>query len=243
MVLALGSTAGPAAGGYPAYHPSPLTHLGDARQVVVVTASGWGTSWATLRGYTRRADGTWALTTAATTARVGWAGFAWAGNRRQGSGTTPAGTFRVESGFGSAANPGTALLYRRIDRADWWSLDPRDPHTYNLFQTSRASAARWRTSEAEHLWDYAAQQYRYAAVLGFNRPRTWGWSSVERQYVTRTPSDTRRGGAIFLHVRGSGATAGCVAVSEPAMRALLRWLDPGRHPRIVMGPVGVIGRV
>ena len=35
----------------PPYHPSNLRALGTARQVIVVTASSWSTSYATLRTY------------------------------------------------------------------------------------------------------------------------------------------------------------------------------------------------
>jgi L,D-peptidoglycan transpeptidase YkuD (ErfK/YbiS/YcfS/YnhG family) len=44
------------------------------------------------------------------------------------------------------------------------------------------------------------------------------------------------GGAIFLHVNGDDDTAGCVSVSPRRMRKLLRWFEPDREPRIVMGP-------
>ena len=43
----------------PAYHPSRLTHLGDARQVVVVSARKWSSSYAMLRTWEREAAGAW----------------------------------------------------------------------------------------------------------------------------------------------------------------------------------------
>jgi L,D-peptidoglycan transpeptidase YkuD (ErfK/YbiS/YcfS/YnhG family) len=45
-----------------------------------------------------------------------------------------------------------------------------------------------------------------------------------------------RGSAIFLHITDGRSTAGCVAISRAGMTAVLRWLDPAQHPRIVMGP-------
>lgn len=223
----------------PPYAPSRLAHLGASRQVVVVTSASWRSTRAVLRGYQKGSDGRWRIAVPATPARIGYAGFVRATARRQGSGTTPAGTFRISRAFGTWSDPGTDLAYRRADRTDWWSLDPRDPATYNVYQPSRSPLARWRTSQAERIASFGAQ-YRHVAVLDFNRPRGVVWSSWRRQYVAREPADTRRGGAIFLHVDGPGATAGCVSVSQGRMRQLLRWLDPDHGPRIVMGPLSAI---
>ena len=71
-------------------------------------------------------------------------------------------------------------------------------------------------------------------VLSYNLPH--GVHYDGRQWVADRPANTRKGGGIFLHVNGDGATAGCVSVSRPMMARLLRWLDPAREPRIVMGP-------
>ena len=32
------------------------------------------------------------------------------------------------------------------------------------------------------------------------------------------------------------ATSGCVSLSEADLLTVLRWLDPGQQPRILMGP-------
>jgi L,D-peptidoglycan transpeptidase YkuD (ErfK/YbiS/YcfS/YnhG family) len=75
-------------------------------------------------------------------------------------------------------------------------------------------------AESEHLISYP-RQYRWALVIGFNYHK-----SVEK-----------RGAGIFLHVNGSGATAGCVSVSMSAMRRILRWVDPEAVPHIAIGTV------
>jgi L,D-peptidoglycan transpeptidase YkuD (ErfK/YbiS/YcfS/YnhG family) len=51
-----------------------------------------------------------------------------------------------------------------------------------------------------------------------------------------------RGSAIFLHVNGKGSTAGCVSITQANMISILRWLDPGQRPRIVMAPASDIDR-
>jgi L,D-peptidoglycan transpeptidase YkuD (ErfK/YbiS/YcfS/YnhG family) len=238
LSLMLALTLVPAAGAAtPSYHPSNLRALGNAQQVIVVTASSWSTSWATLRTYGKSSDGTWHVKFHAMRARIGGRGFALAANRLQSSSETPAGTFRITRAFGRYGDPGTALPYRRFDTNDWWPYDPRDPRTYNVYQRRRVAGAVWRRSWAENLWSYGGQ-YRYAAVVDYNMPSGVYYSGG--QWFARYPANTRKGGGIFLHVNGPGSTAGCVTVSYTELKAVLRWLNPAKAPRIVMGPSSVI---
>lgn len=224
----------------PPYHPSNLRNLGNAQQVIVVTASSWSTSWATLRTYEKDSGGTWRVKFHAMRARIGGHGFAPASTRLQNSSETPAGTFSITRTFGRYGNPGTAMPYRRFDTNDWWPYDPHSPRTYNVYQSRRVAGAAWRTSWAENLWSYGGQ-YRYAAIVNYNMPR--GLSYSGGQWFARDPANTRKGGGIFLHVSGPGATAGCVSISYTEMKAVLRWLDPAKAPRIVMGPMSAITRM
>jgi L,D-peptidoglycan transpeptidase YkuD (ErfK/YbiS/YcfS/YnhG family) len=232
--------AAPAAAATPAWHPSRLTHLGDSRQVVVVTAGSATTTWATLRTFRRDARGRWHEQFAPMRARLGSRGFAAPGHRRQRSGETPSGTYLLPRAFGSAADPGTALPYRRFDRTDWWPYDPRDPRTYNVYQFQRVAAATWRRSWAEHLWDFRGQ-YAYSVVIDYNLPS--GVHPAGRERLATRPADTGAGGGIFLHVSAPHPTAGCVSVSRAGLRAIVRWLAPSAHPRIVMAALSDIGRV
>jgi L,D-peptidoglycan transpeptidase YkuD (ErfK/YbiS/YcfS/YnhG family) len=238
---AAAGTAAPAPRVHPApsYDPSRLRHLGSARQVMVVTATSWSTSYATVRTYREDSTG-WHAQFAPMSARIGSRGFAPLGQRRQNSGETPAGTFALLRAFGAAADPGTALPYRRFDRNDWWPYDPRDTRTYNVAQFhGRSAATRWRPSWAEHLWDFR-DQYAYAVVLDYNLPDAVHRSGSQR--FAAGSADTRAGGGIFLHVRAPRPTSGCVAVSRAGMRSILGWLDPAQHPVIVMAPMSAIGR-
>ncbi|MDQ1629106.1 MAG: hypothetical protein QOI54_2850 [Actinomycetota bacterium] len=240
LVVGLLGRAQAVDGAVPAWHPSRLTHLGDARQVVVVTAGSFTTTWATLRTFRRDATGRWHEQFSPMRARLGSHGFAAPGRRRQHSGETPSGTYLLRWAFGSAADPGTALPFRRFDRDDWWPYDRRDPRTYNVYQFTRTDTARWRPRLAERLWDFR-DQYAYSVVIDYNLPGGVYRAGAER-YATRT-ADTGAGGGIFLHVSAPHPTAGCVSVSRAGMRALLRWLDPVAHPRIVMAPTSVIDSV
>ncbi len=207
--------------------PYSLTHLGDALQVVVVMTDSWSDTTGTLRAYELRAGNDWCRVIAPVKARVGYAGFAWAKNRKQSTGETPAGTFALPWAFGNSPDPGTDLTYRSVDNNDWWAYDPRSPSTYNRWLEHGLGGVR--SSWAEHLASYGAQ-YTHAVVVDYNLPS-----------ATKNP-DTTKGGGIFLHVNGAGATAGCVSVTKTDLVRILRWLDPDKHPVIVMAPASSITR-
>lgn len=138
------------------------------------------------------------------------------GRRRQGTRTTPAGTFGVVSAFG-VGNPGTKLSYRTIGPCSWWIEDPSQ-RDYNRW---REDCSHLSTSDNERLADYAGSLYRQAAVLSYN-------------YASPTRHGAGSGAGIFLHY-ATRYTGGCVAVnSHSELDATLRWLDPAQNPRIVI---------
>jgi len=220
--------------------PERLAHVGASRQVVVVTAANWDTSYAKLQTWQRSKAGDWRKVMGPVAARIGWSGFRRADNRRQGSGKTPAGTFDIVRGFGLVEPSGVDIPYRIVDGNDWWPYDPKDEKTYNVFQFHRVDQTRWRESWAERLASYQ-RQYRLALILDFNLPS--GVVVRNGQRVATEPADTAKGGGIFLHVNGTGATAGCVSISRAQMRKVVRWVKPGLDPVIVMGPRDVITRM
>ncbi len=206
----------------------------DVRQLVTVTSPRWSDRAATLSAWRRTAHG-WRRVRGPMPARLGYGGWVKAAKRVQSTGTTPAGRFRIPQAFGVRSDPGTTLRYRHVDANDYWPYEPRDPRTYNIYQPSKAPGTSWRADYSEHLAGYPVD-YAYAAVIGFNLPQGVHWSTKRRQWVADEVADTARGGGIFLHARDEKHTAGCVAVSRRQMRWLLRWLDPDRAPRIIMGP-------
>jgi len=221
--------------------PGDLSHVGDAGQVIIVTAASWQSTEGTLRAFERDGSGGWREVVPSTHAWLGYGGLVPGAKRRQGTGTTPAGTYAITSAFGRLPDPGTKLPYRQFDTNDSWTYDPSHPFTYNVFQTA---AIDWRSygGYAEHLWA-KGPQYRYVAVLDFNLPTgpiTTGPGGIRR---TATPPDTKLGGGIFLHVSKGRTTAGCVSIPVGTMRHILRWLAPGRHPVIVIGPASDLSRM
>lgn len=215
--------------------PARIGARKTVRQMVTVSASSFGATTGRLKAWRRDRRDNWVLARGPVEVVVGYRGWVKAGQRVQSTGTTPAGRFTLPSAFGRWADPGARLDYRRVDGNDWWPYEPRDPATYNVYQRHKAKRTAWRSDKSERL-DAYTKEYGYAMVVGFNLPSGVHYSAKRRQWVASQHADTERGGGIFLHVRGDGYTAGCVAMSRSTMRWLLRWVRPEANARIVMGP-------
>jgi len=183
---------------------------GSSTQAIVVRTPSWNATVGTLEVF-EKDSGAWKVVVPPVTAHVGYNGFAQ--DKREGDGRTPAGVYGLSLAFGTDADPGTHLTYRRATQNDVWVDDPSSS-LYNTWQTAPANG-RWRS--AEQL--YQPAPYAYAAAVAYNTARTPG-----------------RGSAIFLHISLGHATSGCVSIDESALLRVLRWLDPVRRPVIVMGP-------
>ena len=229
LILTAALVGSPFAGGVPTASAAGETVVLDGvtvglragtRQVVTVNrTSGYHarvTFWA-LR------DGRWQEEFRAADGRVGYGGLVTARDRVQGSGVTPLGTFGLPSAFGTQA-PRAAwseLGYRRIRAGAYWVLDNASRY-YNRYRNRSRGGFRWRLpasdpNSSERLSDYP-KQYEYAVVTGFNAAQV-----------------RHRGGAIFLHVNGSGATAGCVSAPRRFLQRTLGALDDDRAPVVAIG--------
>lgn len=172
--------------------------------------------------YWRRKDGHWHKLLATTKARIGYGGVVAATRRKQGTGTTPLGTFNLISTFGTHPRAAAwSMSHRRIRSGDYWVEDNASRY-YNRYRNKAQGGFRWSLpasdpNSSERLQDYP-RQYEYAVVVGFN------WHQVRH-----------RGAGIFLHVNGKGATAGCVSVPRWFMREMFDRLDPAWVPVIAIG--------
>lgn len=170
----------------------------------------------------RLREGHWRAVLRAEDGRIGYGGLVRGTRRRQGTGTTPLGTYALPWVFGTHPRKDAGPLpYRRIRRGDFWVQDNAS-RFYNRYRNQRQGGFRWRLASSdanasERLTDYPTQ-YEWSIVTGFNRRQV-----------------RHRGAGIFLHVNGSGATAGCVSAPRWFIRGLVRRLDPDRHPRIAIG--------
>jgi L,D-peptidoglycan transpeptidase YkuD (ErfK/YbiS/YcfS/YnhG family) len=192
--------------------PDPaLARAGAAGQAVVVTADRYGATTATFTAYQRDGE-TWRQAFGPWTARIGTQGLAPPGQKREGDGRTPSGVYGFDFLFGVAPDPGVKFPYRRVTDRIVWDDDPASPlyNTWVDLDRQRAGA------EPEPM--YVSPVYDHGAVIAYNTDRTPGLGS-----------------AIFLHISNGGPTAGCVSLPSSQLVEVLRWLDPSRSPRIVLG--------
>ncbi|RMB86732.1 L,D-transpeptidase [Streptomyces shenzhenensis] len=213
-VLMLGTAPATAA---PPPLPARLADTGGGRQLITAEAPRAGATSGTVIWWDRR-GGRWVRAGSAP-ARFGAKGLVEGTARKQGTNTTPAGLYDLPFAFGVRPAPrGTAVRYRPVHRDSWWCQDTAS-RSYNRWTEPRA--ADCRAAESERLIGYRTQ-YAHALVIGFNYHRPV----------------RGRGAGIFLHVNGSGATAGCVSVPADAMRRILRWANPTARPHIAIGTKG-----
>lgn len=171
--------------------------------------------------WTRTDDG-WTLRARTDRGRIGYGGLVRAARRQQGTGTTPLGTFRLLWVFGRhRPDPDWQMRYRRIRPGDYWVQDNASRY-YNRYRSKADGGFRWwlkpsRPNSSERLWSFR-HQYEWAIVTSFNHRQV-----------------RHRGSGIFVHVNGSGATAGCVSAPRPFVRKIVSRLDPAEWPVVAIG--------
>ncbi len=208
-VLAAGTAVGVAL----VARPSPAG-AAPATAGIVVTVS-TGSAAAThglLQVWARQSNGTYRSAYGPTAA---WVGSQGVGAAREGLNRTPAGVFGLTEAFGTAANPGTALPYRRVDGYDWWVSDTTSAY-YNTYRRCAPGRCPFNERAGERL---AIPAYANATVINYNR----------------SPVVRGAGSAFFLHVSNNRPTAGCVAIGGVHLQRVMRLLTPARRPVISIG--------
>ena len=208
-----------AAGGAQRGQALPLhfrTHT--ATKVITVVAQSTGSTTARLQAWSKVAGGGWYRHGRSIVAHVGSDGLSTQASEYRSA--TPIGSFTLTQAFGYDANPGTRLKWFRSTPADWW-ISQSGP-LYNTHQRCSANCAFRLGSPNEHLY-YETPYYNYAVVIDYN--------------TRNSPTGVVQGAgsAFFLHVTDGYATAGCVAIRQAKLVRLMRWLNPGAHPRILIG--------
>ena len=215
MVLAAQLAAAALAAACPSNLANDLTPQPTGSQLITVEAATAATTHATVRTW-RRSGACWVATGGPYPARVGRNGLS--GNRREGDGTTPTGTFPIgRTMYGNEPNPGVRFRYRRLVCGDWWNEDPSSP-TYNSFQHVPCGRRPPFEVVSEGMWQ-DRRAYPYLAVVEFNMH----------------PVVPGRGSGIFLHAQTGGATNGCISLRRPDLVRVLRWLSPRSSPQITIG--------
>ena len=217
----------------PPERPAPVP-LHDARQLIVVVTPDWNASQGTLHTFERGDDGHWGPAGLESDVTVGRRGVAWGSGlhparsdgplKREGDGRAPAGIFALGAAFGYAPAADTAMPYLAMDEHDY-CIDVADSPLYNRIVDERevgAAAIEGSTEPMRRDLHFDGdQRYRLGLVIRHNAARRAGGGSC-----------------IFAHVwlAPGVATAGCTAMDDGAMRALLAWLRPAATPRFVLLP-------
>lgn len=190
---------------------------GTTQVITVNRTSGWHARVV----FWQRITHDWRAVRTASDGRIGYGGLVVGTRRKQGTGTTPLGSYRLLSAFGTHPRAATwDLPYRHIRAGDYW-VEDNGSRYYNRYRNKQYGGFRWwlksGPNTSERLSDFP-RQYEYAVNTSFNRSQV-----------------RHRGAGIFLHVNGSGATAGCVSVPRSFMQSAMIRLAPDRVPLIAIG--------
>jgi len=220
--------------------PRAAGPLQGAGQLVLVTTPGWDADHGTLQRF-ERVDGTWRPVGDSVAVMVGRNGTAWGLGlhvpqpdgpvKREGDGRAPAGAFAIGTAFGYAADAETALPYAAMDAGDWCIDVPASPLYNRIVDARDVGEAAVEGSTEPMRRDLHAdgdQRYRLGFVIEHNTQAVPGAGSCIFAHLWKSPSD---------------ATAGCTAMADPAMQALLGWLDPARDPVFVLLPIAEFRRL
>lgn len=211
----------------------------DARQLLLVTTSGWDANQGTLRTYTMTNNG-WQAAAPAFTVTIGRAGSAWGVGlhatqpgpiKQEGDGRSPAGVFHIGTAFGYAESAKTALHYTAMSESDY-CIDVNASPLYNRIVDARVVGREAIADSTEpmrrDLHVDGDQRYKIGFVIEHNSKGTPAAGSCIFAHLWKAPGEP---------------TSGCTAMNEPAMRALLAWLNPEQHPVFVLLPQQEYARV
>ncbi len=144
---------------------------------------------------------------------IGRNGLALPGEKKEGDGQTPSGTYPLGPAFGYAAYIATGLVYRQAGDLDFW-VDDIKSLQYNQWVHGKPAASTF-----EHM-KRLDNLYQYGIVIGYNKD----------------PVVPGAGSAIFMHVwrRYDSPTSGCVALNQRNLRRILHWLNKANQPVIIL---------
>ena len=227
--------------------PGPIPET--TRQLLVVTTPEWASTSGGLRRYERVEGGPWVRVGEPVEVVVGRSGLGWgiglhdarglAGPvKAEGDGRAPAGAFWLSAAFGYAETLDTGLPY--VPTPGLHCVDDRASASYNLVRAVPPDRD-WGSHEAMRRRDGL---YRIGAVVAHNGPGVDAALLPEGAGLEARRPTPGAGSCIFLHVwRGPGtSTAGCTAMPDARLAAVLAWLDAEADPVLVQLPAPVEAR-
>lgn len=211
---------------------SQLTITDGSTQLIVVVSDSWDATGGQLYSFEKMHD-RWHPQPMRGAVTLGKKGLAWGlglhpkqpGLQKvEGDGRAPAGLFRLSGAFGYAATLDTAMPYQAMQTDDF-CIDVSASPLYNQTVDRRKFRPEWTADSTEPMRRDVHNQgdLRYQQGL----------------FIDHNPNNIAGSGScIFMHLWQSPvtATAGCTAMAQPQLSALLRWLDPAKKPLYVLLP-------
>jgi hypothetical protein len=215
--------------------------IDDSSQLIVVTTPNWDAVDGRLQRYERSGpEQPWSAVGESIAVVVGQKGMGWGLGlvpldrlrgadepvKQEGYKKAPAGVFNLGSAFGFAAEaPGDWKMPYLTLTPSIDCVDDAQSSRYNTIADRSAVTPDWNS--AEHMRS-VGEAYRWGVVVDQNA----------------APAKKNAGSCVFMHVwSGSGhGTAGCTAMPQERIEAILRWLNPAAHPMLVQMPVGQYDR-
>lgn len=207
-------------------------------QAIIGVTEGWNNSHVSVSLVQRNAAGRWVRVLGPFPARLGRNGAAWglglhtnprgAVLKREGDGRSPAGIFALGGLWVTNPTPvqhHPAIPYVQVGPNDLWVTDPAMPKLYNRWvRLNHPAATPWELHEQMRQTDYA---HSIKMLVCHNTPERRGGAVVNG------------GSSIFFHIwreNGAKPTAGCTAMAEENLRALIAHLNPALHPVYILLP-------
>lgn len=233
VCLGLGCQAAKTTTAQTAAAATPASPVAGASQIVLVVAEDWNTNQARLRRFERSGpNAAWRPVGDGVPVTLGRNGLAWgrglhgeqlsnAPVKKEGDGRAPAGVFSLPLAFTGPSESFRSAAQFPVYHvtAQTVCVDTVASQHYNQMFEEKAVAKDWDSDERMLRPDGL---YRYGLFVNHNAP------SVQ----------PGAGSCIFLHLwRGPGSpTAGCTAMAEPSLLAVLTWLDATKNPVLVQLP-------
>jgi L,D-peptidoglycan transpeptidase YkuD (ErfK/YbiS/YcfS/YnhG family) len=158
-------------------------------------------------------DNKWTVTFDTILCTVGYNGIAKKGEKREGDGKTPAGTYELGAFFGYENDLGLDSNFIELEPYHYWMSDASSPAYNTLIDYDPSPLIAEKMERDDHL-------YKYGIIVNYNV----------------NPAVPGMGSAIFLHIYRSPEkpTAGCVAIAENKLVDLIYWLQNAAHAEITI---------
>jgi len=200
--------------------------LPDTKQLIVVTTQGWNDNSGRLQRY-EKSRGKWHKVGKAIDIKLGRNGLGWGRGlhtipkdaryiKKEGDGRAPAGIFELKQAFGYA--PFDVMYPYKVYKETDHCVDDVHSKLYNKIVDSTKVKVGYKSKE--HM-KFPKNYYKYGIVVNHN-------------HIDEVGAIPGAGSCIFIHIK-KVPTAGCTVMDEAQMKEVIKWLDAGKHPKLLQG--------